>query len=560
MAGRQDHFLRSIGKNQGLLVLIILLLALFASGARAQDDAVSPEEDNESPRVEIIKEQTVPGGLNTIVQIAVSKDTYIASNRPNTNFGALTTTKIGYEAGGDGAMRILLQFDLSSIPDNATINSATFQYYLVQSRPPSDTPMGFQAQFMKAPWGEYTVTWNNASYLGGAALPIGQVPSTVGWHLSDGTAAVQAWHSGAQPNYGVLITGDEGPERNRSRVFYSREQVAFSPLLIVDYTVSCDTRPPVAVVKSLPEYSPGSFTVEWSGADTAPAGCNPTGIAYYDVQYRVNGGSWVSWKSQTVETSGTIQSGANGSLYEFRARAVDKSGNAQEFDSVQASTRVDTVPPSAEVRDLDEYTFTSAFFVQWVGTDNLSGIDTYDVQWRRSDGSWQNLVENTTATSFQFTGAQNGVTYEFRARARDNVGNVQPYPDQAQAQTTVVTHPVATVEPFDPFILKPTAPVTSSFTVEWSFISGPTTPDETRIYYRYNRGEWKLWQVFDYPQQSAQFPWQELGLGDGWYEFEAIAVNTLGQVEPRAMEREALMWVDMADAVHRRSFLPVINR
>lgn len=559
MADKRVHNSRTRGTSRSLLLAVVLLLALFANGVRAQDGEADPEADSRSPRIEILKEEIVPGGTNTVLQIWVSKDTYISSAYPNTSYGGLTTTKIGYEAGGAEAARILLQFDLSPIPTNATINSAQFQYYLAESRPASDSPMGFRAQFMNAPWNEYSVTWNNANYLGGTSLPLGEVPSTIGWHSSDGTAAVQAWHSGVQPNYGVLITGDEGPSRNRSRLFYSREQSAFSPLLVVDYTISCDTRPPVAAVKSLPDYSPGSFVVAWSGSDTAPAGCIPTGIAYYDVQYRVNGGNWVAWRSQTSDTSATIQSGANGSLYEFRARAVDKSGNAQEFGSVQASTRVDTVPPNAEVRDLDDYTFTSAFFVQWTGSDNLSGLATYDVQWRTADGNWQMLVENTADTSFQFTGAQNGVTYEFRARARDRVGNVQPYPDTAQAQTTIVAYPVATVLRFEPSVLKPTAPITDSFTVNWTVNSGPTTLQETRIYYRYNHGEWKLWKIFDAAQRSAVFPWHQLGLGDGWYEFEASAINTIGQTEPRTGESEALMWVDMADVVHPRSYLPALR-
>ncbi|HSM59034.1 MAG TPA: fibronectin type III domain-containing protein [Candidatus Sulfomarinibacteraceae bacterium] len=278
------------------------------------------------------------------------------------------------------------------------------------------------------------------------------------------------------------------------------------------------------------------------------------------MQYRVNGGSWVAWKQETTETSGTIQSGANGNLYEFRARAVDEAGNVQAFSAVQASTRVDTLPPAVAVRDMDTYTFTSSFFVYWDGSDNLSGIESFDAQWRQAGGVWQTLVENTALRSFEFTGAQNGVTYEFRARARDRVGNVQPYSDQAQAQTTVVTHPIATVLPFDPVVLKSTAPITDTFTVSWQFVSGPTTPDETRIFYRYDGGAWQLWDVFDYPQLNALFHWENMGLGDGVYEFEAVAINTIGQVEPQAQKAEATIWVDMADVVHPRAYLPSVVR
>jgi hypothetical protein len=556
MSEQRTHSAGASSKVWALLILFFFLLALVAGGAQAQEDPADPP----IPPVEILKQEPVPGGVNTVIQISVSKDAYISSAHPSSNYGALTTTKIGYEAGGDGAMRIVLQFDLSSIPPNVTINSAQFKYYLVESRPASDTPMGFLAQFMKASWSEYGVTWNNASYLGGTPLPIGEVPGTPGWYASDGTAAVQAWYSGTQPNYGVLITGDEGPERNRSRIFYSREKSGYSPVLVVDYTASCDIVPPVATVSALPTYSPGSFQVKWSGTDSAPSGCTPSGIAYYDVEYRVNGGAWVSWKTQTIDTSATIQSGANGSLYEFRARAVDKAGNVQGFSGAQASTRVDTVPPNAEVLDLDSHTFAAAFFVQWIGTDNLSGIATYDLQWRTSSGNWQPLIENTTQTSFQFTGGQNGVTYQFRARARDKVGNVQPFSDQAQAQTTVFLYPTATVLPFDPPILKPTAPITDTFMVNWAVNTGPTTVTETRIYYQYKLGQWKLWDVFPYPQLSAPFPWEQLGLGDGPYAFEAIALNTLGQVEPLSGQPEAIILVDMADLINPRAYLPIHTR
>jgi hypothetical protein len=207
---------------------------------------------------------------------------------------------------------------------------------------------------------------------------------------------------------------------------------------------------------------------------------------------------------------------------------------------------------------LPTYTYQQAFFVSWTGTDNLSGVDSYDVQWRTTSGNWQNLIKDTKLTSFQFTGAQNGVTYQFRARAEDAVGNVQPYSDQAQSETTVFTHATATVQPFATTVLKPTAPVTDTFTVNWTFDAGPTTPKETRVFYRYDQGTWTLWNVFNYPTLSAPFSWKSLGLGDGLYEFEAVAVNTLNQFEPQKMESEAFIYVDMADAFIPRGYMPIV--
>ena len=53
--------------------------------------------------------------------------------------------------------------------------------------------------------------------------------------------------------------------------------------------------------------------------------------------------------------------------------------------------------------------------------------------------TWTQLVYATTATSAVFNRGVNGVTYEFRARGTDNVGNVQEWGD-AQASTTVFSH------------------------------------------------------------------------------------------------------------------------
>ena len=191
-------------------------------------------------------------------------------------------------------MRFLLQFDLASIPRNAVINSARWELFQTQVVPVGDGNMDFRAQFLTQGWSESGVTWNNANFLGGDSLPLGSVPGTIGWQSGDARGVLQAWLSGAQPNFGVIITGDEVPSRGRWRAFRSRE-TGDAPRLVVDFTTNCDTVPPTATVQALPQFSPGEFRVFWSGQDFAPSGCQPSGIANYDVQYRINGGSWVTW-------------------------------------------------------------------------------------------------------------------------------------------------------------------------------------------------------------------------------------------------------------------------
>ena len=82
------------------------------------------------------------------------------------------------------------------------------------------------------------------------------------------------------------------------------------------------------------------------------------------------------------------------------------------------------------------------FYVWWSGSDNLSGVATYDVQFRDgASGVWTNLLTNTPDTYYRFVG-QNGHTYFFRVRARDFAGNQSPY-TSGDTQHTVQICPVA---------------------------------------------------------------------------------------------------------------------
>ena len=81
------------------------------------------------------------------------------------------------------------------------------------------------------------------------------------------------------------------------------------------------------------------------------------------------------------------------------------------------------------------------FPLSWSGTDAVSGIGSYDVQVRAGyEGVWTDFLLNTTETSASFTGSP-GQTYFFRVRARDRIGNLEPYgyEEWGQTFTTVLT-------------------------------------------------------------------------------------------------------------------------
>jgi len=546
----------SLSRTKLMALVAVLALSLLSPRiVAAQDSTVEPYSDDYT----IISQTATPTGINTTVRVNVSQDTFLSSAQPNTNYGASTNLRLGWESGIYNAMRPMIQFDLGGIPSNATVQSAYLNIYLFQSIPSNDYPMTFRAQFVRSPWSEGGVTWNNANYLGGTSLPLESTTNVIGWKSTEVTSLVHTWLSGSQPNYGLIFTGDEVPADNRSRNFASKES-GLGAYIDVTYSVQCDTVAPVAFVETLPTYEPGTFLVSWTGQDYAPSGCTPSGIANYDVYYRVNGGSWVHWKQQTTSTSNHFKNFAsNGDFVELTARATDRAGNVQAIGNPQASTRIDTQPPTTSMTPLPQYTATDFITLNWSGSDNLSGVKNYDLQGRVSGGNWTTILEETTATSYTVTGVQDNATYEFRTRATDNVGNIQDFPETPQATTTVQDFPVAKVLPFDPPIIKPTDPVTDSFTVIWTGVAVPGTSIVSfQLFYQYESEPWTAWRTFSGSVFSAEFDYKAMELGDGFYGFEAIATNNLGQSQPRTEQPQAAIIVDLADRYNPVGYFPLI--
>jgi hypothetical protein len=104
-------------------------------------------------------------------------------------------------------------------------------------------------------------------------------------------------------------------------------------------STTVDAHPPVSTIHPLPDVvHTTQFSVTWSGTDAV------SGIAYYDVRYRFNGGAWNVWLPQTLATSATFNAAQDG-VYEFEVRAVDNLGQVESFTGSEASVAVDAVAP-----------------------------------------------------------------------------------------------------------------------------------------------------------------------------------------------------------------------
>lgn len=551
--------LRSLGASALVLALLLAQLLLPATAfAQSGDEPVSPLP------VEAAGESAA---LGQTVRLIASKDTFIASNQPGENFGGLDNMDTGWY-GAFGAVRPLVKFDLDNIPGNAKIYGAQLVMYLQFAVPGSDSTMTLDAARATQSWSEGGATWVNAAGIGGPQFRLGSISTQPGWASFDLTNQVQSWVNG-QSNNGLMIIGDETPSLGRARIFATRHVGGLEPYLLVNY--ECDTLAPVSQMGGLPANSSASFNVTWSGQDRAPNGCQPTGLRKFHVQYRVNGGSWVDWKSTTATSATFDVSVANGARVDFRVNADDNAGNVERRpDNPQASTVVITQAPAVVFTPLPPITNVPSFTINWSATNAPIGVASYDVQYQINGGAWLDLLVQTAQTSYFFSNPASGTTYGFRARARDTAGNVGAFPSAAQTQTTVELFPNAHMVPFNPNLINSSSPVTTSFTLNWTGSTPPsTTITQYKIYYRvYNlQGvllqNWDVnapWQtVNDGATTSASFPVAQLGWGNGIYQFQATAVNAVG-VTPFTDIAEATMLVDLGNTIQPQKYMPTILR
>ena len=517
-------------RARGLLtLLLVLLMALTTVAVSAQDagnepDPLQPTNDTGIPDETLQLEPTIvsetrSGDATTItIDVPVGADTFTASNRPTTNFSTDSFLRVGFNSQVNGAQRSFLFFPMTNIPRNAVVQNATLRMHVAGFAPANDAPMGILARFLTTAWDPNILTWNNFNPQWGAEIGVGQIPAATGWREANITGPVREWVWQVRTNNGFMLQGDESPGVGRERIFFAiNANNQLHPHIRVTYQI--DNVAPTATVNPLPQWSPGTFQVTWTGQDNSGG----AGIRFYDVQSRMNGGAWQNWQSQTTATSANF-TGVNAAFYEFRVRATDWAGNVGGWpNNPQAATRVDSLAPNSIVNPLPQFTFSDSFTVSWSGLDPQpgTGIARYDVQVQVNGGAWQPFVTDSTATSAVFSGATVGWTYGFRARALDFVLNTEPWSPQAEAQTIISGgDPGAEIVPFS-------SPVTQQprFVVQWRGIPVPGTRiDSFEVQFRFNGGAWTPW-LTSYPDPSAEFIANQ---GDGVYEFRVRARDSAG--------------------------------
>ena len=170
--------------------------------------------------------QAAPGAQSISV-LSADADATLHAGDPESPRGNQETLLVGYDlpatgnAPSEGAVRALMRFDLSDLPAEAMIESATLMLRLNASWDGPGTEVRCTFQPILGDWDESAVTWDTAPDAGDRIAWIAVPHAAWGWHSLDISELAQAWHQGSQPNHGLLLRGDES--RPNWRGFCSRE-------------------------------------------------------------------------------------------------------------------------------------------------------------------------------------------------------------------------------------------------------------------------------------------------------------------------------------------------
>lgn len=176
--------------------------------------------------------------MRVVLSIPDANNVRILATAPDTNYASEDCLSVYHR--GENEQNSLLLFDLTPIPGDRHITRATLQL----THDPSICPMGdygFATWVFRLakPWVHWQVTWNSSAgyrpsnrvywerpggdFFGIRGRSDGSDPyASTTMNLKDHrcpgafpvaidvTSLVKEWHNGVFPNYGLLLTGEEG--------------------------------------------------------------------------------------------------------------------------------------------------------------------------------------------------------------------------------------------------------------------------------------------------------------------------------------------------------------
>lgn len=162
------------------------------------------------------------------------KDAWVEQLNPNTNYGSDQGLYVGRDAGGEGN-NILIQWDLSSLPDCIEIVDAYFQLYQWTN---NSGNCGAKIKKISNSWDESSVNWANQPSASGDYGT--QYFNSEGWHDIPATDIVTDLLLG--DNFGIKLEATTAS--TCWQAVQSRENIQHNPVLHITYNVGINSTTP----------------------------------------------------------------------------------------------------------------------------------------------------------------------------------------------------------------------------------------------------------------------------------------------------------------------------
>ena len=286
-------------------------------------------------------------------------DSHIDQNAQTTNSGNVDPILV--ESRASKAKRIVVRFDVSTIPSEAAVKSAALSMRMTKA-PGQSRTYGAHRITGTTLWTETGVTWNsrngttNWTTAGGdfnAATDTTTTGTTGNVTLSwDIPADVQAWVDGSATNNGILIKDEtEGPKGKSEFASKENGTAANRPKLVVTYLLKVRDltatagNAQVTLNWVLPGGSPdynGALVLRRAGS--APTS-TPTDGTNHAVGSTLADGSVVVFNDTALATTVTDTGLTNGTTYYYQAFARDGSTQYSFASATVNSTPTSTAAP-----------------------------------------------------------------------------------------------------------------------------------------------------------------------------------------------------------------------
>lgn len=247
--------------------------------------------------------------------------------------------------------------------------------------------------------------------------------------------------------YAQMLDPHLGYELIRSGTYFVRVRLWSHPTaggeeFTYSITLNKDNQKPSADFLSpndgiyLPDTNQLSLSVEAKDAKS--------GISHIEFLY--HSGDWLNSDWQILDVD---QEGSDGWSIPFDTTALSEQKDIAFFANVYDwggnwkgigawDLGIDRTFPQTALKGLSDQQESTALLLEWTGTDNLSGIEQFEIQTQINNGPWSDIAPNLEGSVYRtwYVG-QPDKEYDFRLRGIDYAGNEEPYPSSAETTTII---------------------------------------------------------------------------------------------------------------------------